>query len=960
MLLDDLTAVFQQAPSFLAVVRGPDHVFIWANGPYFDLTGRTDIIGKPLLEALPELKGQGFKELLDGVLETGVPHVGRDVPAMLRTGTGGELEEGFFDFIYHPLVEADGTRSGVVIHGSVVTEKVRARQELERLLTESEAARRALTAANSRLQEQQAELGVSNLQLQDQAAELEMQSEDLQATTNRLIERSAEAVRNAGALAEAERQWRTMIDGIPTLAWTAQASGYIDWYNARWYEYTGTTPADMEGWGWQSVHDPEVLPSVLERWQVSIASGQPFEMTFPLRGKDGHFTPFLTRVSPVRDSSNNVIRWFGTNTDVEQEYRAREIAESAERRSAYLSEMSAALAGSLDVAVTLETVARLAVPHLADWCLIELVDDNGAITPAAIAHRDPDKIALARRVLERYPIDPEAAHGSGKVVRTGKPELVERIPDGWLESIAQDEEHLRTVREVGMHSYVSVPLTARGRTIGVLSLVSAESTKQYGPADLEFAEDIARRAAVAVDNSRLFREAQKARRFAEVANQSKSEFLATMSHEIRTPINAIIGYAQLLEIGIAGTVTDDQRLQLERIGASGKHLLRLIEDILDLAKVEAGELSVAISTGASAATVDAAFVLVQPQAAAKGIRMSSACEGEADVLYLGDDQRVQQVLVNLLTNAVKFTPPDGRVTVRCGYAQRPSAPAGSARDAGWSYFAVEDTGPGIRPELLQRIFQPFVQADASYKRTHTGAGLGLTISRRLARLMGGDLTVESVQGEGSTFTLWLAVAPAAQERAAERRAATPAQPAPILQWADFDAVGDQSLVEVGSVLLEHLNALIERLVERLRADPEVFPTAAHISEVQLQDHYRTWLADAAQALVVLGSTEGDRSELMRDGAEIQRHISERHGLQRYRLGWGEPAVKREYQILREIIDERLKASLAPRPASGVGRSVLASLIVQAESLSLRAFNHTRSTTPMVEARDQLKTNAASS
>jgi hypothetical protein len=213
--------------------------------------------------------------------------------------------------------------------------------------------------------------------------------------------------------------------------------------------------------------------------------------------------------------------------------------------------------------------------------------------------------------------------------------------------------------------------------------------------------------------------------------------------------------------------------------------------------------------------------------------------------------------------------------------------------------------------------------------------------------MGGDLTVESVQGEGSTFTLWLTAAPAIAKAPVERHAATPAQPAPILQWAQFDAAGDRSLLDIGGVLLQHLNSVIAELVDRMGADPVTFPTATRISEVQLQDHYRTWLADVAQALVVLGSTEGDRSELMRDGAEIQRNISERHGLQRYRLGWGEDALKREYEILRDVIDRRLEKSLGPEP-SGVGRSVLGSLIVHAEALSLRAFHQTRTTTPMLQ------------
>ncbi|HEX7940302.1 MAG TPA: HAMP domain-containing sensor histidine kinase, partial [Gemmatimonadaceae bacterium] len=243
--------------------------------------------------------------------------------------------------------------------------------------------------------------------------------------------------------------------------------------------------------------------------------------------------------------------------------------------------------------------------------------------------------------------------------------------------------------------------------------------------------------------------------FAESANRSKSEFLATMSHEIRTPINAIIGYTQLLAMGIVGPVNAEQEMQLARIASSGQHLRGLIDDILDLSRIEAGRLTVGGEVGATGPAVAAAIELVRPLAAAKNLALVDRCHGDPDALFFGDAHRVQQVLVNLLTNATKFTPEGGRISVRCGTMQHPRVDLEARSTTGWTYFAVEDTGVGIAPEMLERIFQPFVQGEGGYTRTHPGTGLGLTISRRLARLMGGDLTVESVQGEGSRFTLWL-------------------------------------------------------------------------------------------------------------------------------------------------------------------------------------------------------------
>jgi signal transduction histidine kinase len=252
-------------------------------------------------------------------------------------------------------------------------------------------------------------------------------------------------------------------------------------------------------------------------------------------------------------------------------------------------------------------------------------------------------------------------------------------------------------------------------------------------------------------------EAEDARAAADAANRAKSEFLANMSHELRTPINAVIGYTQLLAMGVTGTVTEEQRAQLERIRVSGEHLLGLVNDVLDLAKVEAGQMTFEYERDTVMAVVAEAVALVQVQAADRQLTLANECRDPA-VTYVGDRDRVRQILLNMLSNAVKFTEAGGRVTVR-GAHSRPAPPAQLTGDGVWACISVEDTGIGMDDEALAKIFQPFVQAESGHTRTRGGTGLGLTISRQLARLMHGDLTVRSEKGAGSTFTLWL---PAAQ------------------------------------------------------------------------------------------------------------------------------------------------------------------------------------------------------
>jgi signal transduction histidine kinase len=424
------------------------------------------------------------------------------------------------------------------------------------------------------------------------------------------------------------------------------------------------------------------------------------------------------------------------------------------------------------------------------------------------------------------------------------------------------------------------------------------------------------------------------------ANESKSEFLAVMSHEIRTPLNAIIGYAQLLELGIAGSVNGEQSTQLGRIAKSGKHLLALVDEILDLSRIEAGRLTVSCTPASAAAAVDAALALVRPQAAAKGIALVADLDALGRVSYLGDEHRVQQILVNLLTNAVKFTPVGGRIRVEGGCVERLAEGGEPASRGWWSYIAVHDTGTGIAPQLLERIFQPFVQGDSGYTRAHSGTGLGLTISRRLARLMNGELVVQSVEGEGSCFTLKLPAAPGAvpSETPTEAPiASAPATEAPARDATHARGADGSDLAVVGRALFGELHTIARGFVAALRTDPAAFPQAGRLSDAQLEDHVQTWLADVAQSLVILHDAGTDPSELMRDGTEIRRLISERHGVQRHRLGWTEAELVREFAVLRERMEAALVARGLPAALMPHARTILSGATRQAEEISLRSF-----------------------
>jgi signal transduction histidine kinase/CHASE3 domain sensor protein/ActR/RegA family two-component response regulator len=424
---------------------------------------------------------------------------------------------------------------------------------------------------------------------------------------------------------------------------------------------------------------------------------------------------------------------------------SREERERTQRE--FLAKAGAVLVSSLDYQATLSGVAQLVVPTLADFCAIDVSEDGMSLRQVAVAHSDPDKLQLARDLGERYPQEPGAPNGAPNVLRTGKSELYGEIPPALLEHSAQDEEHLRIMHALKLESAMVVPLRASRGILGAMTFVYADSGRRYGPEELLFAEDFAQRAATALENALVLREAEQARAQerllrseAEVASRAKDEFLATVSHELRTPLNAILGWTVLLREKKPEPEIERGLAVIER---NARAQAKLIEDVLDVSRIISGKLALNMTETDVSEAIATALESVTPAAQVKGIELVfERSAGAAKIV--ADPDRLQQVVWNLLSNAVKFTPKGGRVTVHSETAGRDVS------------IRVTDSGEGIRPEALPYIFEPFQQADASTTRRHGGLGLGLAIVKQLVTAHGGSVRALSEgMGHGATFVVTL-------------------------------------------------------------------------------------------------------------------------------------------------------------------------------------------------------------
>ncbi|HEU0054935.1 MAG TPA: PAS domain S-box protein [Longimicrobium sp.] len=720
--------------------------------------------------------------------------------------------------------------------------------------------------------------------------------------------------RTEAALRESEARYRRLIDTAHEGIWLVDPAGRTTYLNGRMAAMLGTDAATAAGRPLADHVHPDDREAVVRALAAGDEGSGPARLDARLRRGDGSDLWATLSLSPLTDDAGRPAGALAMVTDVSERRRAEESLR-------FLAEASRVLAASLDYRATLASVVRLAVPRLADFCALGLVEEEGGpARPVAVAHVDPAREEVLRRLAEAEPPRPGDSSPASRALVTGEPVLLEEIPGGMLEDAVAAEAR-GEVAALAVRSALAVPLHGERGVIGVLALGLSDSGRRYGPDDLALAEEVARRAATAVENARLHQSERRARRAAEraaeriarlqavtaalsnartpaevadvviqqglaalgaaagwlvqltpdggaleavrtqgydgaveesfrrftldapvpladavrtgepvflespaerfrrypalqrdygylengawasvplllegravggigltfrearafndeerdfvlalarqsaqalerarlyeaergaraeaeAANRAKFDFLTTMSHELRTPLNAIAGYVELLELEIRGPLTDAQRQDLERIHRSQKHLLGLINDVLNFARIETGHVHFDVRDVPLHDALGEVEPLISPQVRSKGLAYEFVPLDPA-VTVRADGEKVRQIVLNLLSNAVKFTAPGGRITLEA-----------RAVDA-IVEVRVRDTGIGIPADKLTTIFEPFVQVNAGYTRTQEGTGLGLAISRDLARAMGGELVAESVEGEGSVFILTL-------------------------------------------------------------------------------------------------------------------------------------------------------------------------------------------------------------
>lgn len=544
-------------------------------------------------------------------------------------------------------------------------------------------------------------------------------------------------------------------EALPQQLWTAAPDGRLDFVNRHVLDYFGRTAEQMLADGWQAVVHPLDLPECLAKWLRSLADASPYEVEFRLRDAAGVYRWHLARAQAMRDEHGAVVRWFGANTDIDEHKRV-------ERSHRFLLEASAVLSSSLDFEVTLASIARLSVPHVADWCSVHLLD-GGELRNVAVAHVDPSRVAYARELARRYPPEMSDPSGVAQVIRSGASQLVPEIDDAMLVASARDAEHLRIARELGLRSYMCVPMHSRERgPLGAITLVASESGRRYGPADLAVAEELARRCGQAIDGAVLLRHAQAAEqqsrqlseelerrvgerteelvrardRLAEANNRLREqgsimdELIGALSFQLLGPLDGIAGDTDNLLEGSGIHLREEQRAVIRRIAASSQLMLSLVHDLLDRSRMSTGHFELERAPVDLCGLVRDVLATLAPILAVQGLRVVTRFPDQRAIVD-ADDQRIEQVMIAVLHNAVQISVPGALVRVAVDISETEVR------------VEVQHTGERLAATAVERVFQRFTR--------HEGAWLGLPTAQRIVQAHAGRIGIDPGATGGNVF-----------------------------------------------------------------------------------------------------------------------------------------------------------------------------------------------------------------
>jgi PAS domain S-box-containing protein len=534
------------------------------------------------------------------------------------------------------------------------------------------------------------------------------------------------------ALRESDAAQRQLADSMPQIVWSSNPRGVPYYMNRRWFDYSGQSPEFDGRDRWEEFYHPDDIGTARQLWEKSTATGETFRLEARLRDRNGHYRWFLCRAVAVRDSqSSEITRWIGTATDIDDQKRAADAQK-------FLSDAGAILSSSLNYETTLERVARLSVPVLGDWCFVVL--KARAAPPKSSRRRTSraNKCRLSGKDTANTALNPQATRGFAQVMRTGQPELAAQLKEEvWGDVVSP--QYAAEAAKVGHHSTLIVPLQVGTRILGSIGFSYAQTDRKFSEKDIPLAQELARRAAIAIENASLYRELQQ-------ADKRKDEFLAMLAHELRNPLAAISAARALLDDlleGEAQTVTATPRAIL---GRQISQLTRLVDDLLDVSRITRGKIELRRQPTDFAAIVHSALDGVRPLVFSRRHELHVEIGDDYCVHVDADPARLGQIVGNLVTNAAKYTDVGGQITVSLH------------KEGAEAILRVRDNGTGLTSEMLHSIWDLFAQSERTLDRAQGGLGIGLTLVRSLAEMHGGRVGAHSDGlGKGAEFLVALPI-----------------------------------------------------------------------------------------------------------------------------------------------------------------------------------------------------------